>query len=67
MDPLTGTACEIARRMDPEAAVLRLNTSLATLDKHIRAMHIARAQLEDKKRSLLEFMAPLEAEIVCEF
>ena len=52
--------------MDPEAAFLQLNTSLATIDKHIRAMHVARAQLEDKKRALLEFMAPLEAEIVCE-
>jgi len=53
--------------MHPEVAVRRLNKSIATLDRHMRALMIAKQQLEEKKAALVHLISPVEtfeAEIV---
>lgn len=63
-DPLSGDATAVARRMDPEDAVLALDASIATLNRHMSAMVIAKKQLEEKRRALVALLVPFEAELV---
>lgn len=61
---LSGNAVDISRRIDPEEAILLLNTSIETLERHMEAMKIAKQQLETKRDALLQLTTPLEAETV---
>lgn len=62
---LTKNAKHIAEKTDPEDAIRELDVSLQTLDRHMKAMLIARDQLEMKKEALLDLISPLEAETIC--
>lgn len=67
MDPLAGSVGDIIKRMHPEDAIPKLNESIATLDRHMRALMLARQQLEEKKEALVHLISPVEtfeAEIV---
>ena len=59
---LNGDVKTIAQSMDPEEAILLLNTSIETLERHMRAMTIAKHQLQTKREALQQLISPLEAE-----
>ena len=61
MDPLQGTPQEIATRIDPEDALRMLETSISTLQRHMRALQTAMDQLQAKRDALQSWSEPMEA------
>ena len=59
----TGTVENIAKTTDPED-IRELDVSLKTLDRHMRAMLIARDQ-EQKKEAFFDLISPSEVDPIC--
>jgi len=57
-----GTTSEIVYTLGAQRALLTLEQSISTLERHRKALDAARTQLIVKRNSIQEFVKPLEAE-----